>query len=53
METKNHAVAFHQNVEQVFLHLRMNEYQKLKKKTLGNLKKIADFIKKMQKNSRH
>ena len=35
-------------MEYVFSHLRMDEYQKLTK-TLGNLKKNADFIKKMLK----
>ena len=48
IETKNHAVTFYQNLEGVFSHLRTDEYQKLTK-TLGNLKKIADLIKKMLK----
>ena len=48
IETRNHTVTFYQNVEKVFSHLRMDEYQKLTK-ILGNLKKTADFIQKMLK----
>ena len=48
IETKNHAVTFYQNVEYVFSHLRMDEYQTLTK-TLGSHQKIADFIKKNAK----
>ena len=44
IETKNNAVNFYQNVEYVFSHLRVDQYQKLTK-TLGSLKKIADSIK--------
>ena len=48
MEAKNHAVTFYQNMEYLFSHLRMDEYQKMTK-TLGSLKKIADFINKNAK----
>ena len=48
IESKNYAVNFYQNVEYVFSHFRMDEHQK-RTKTLGSLKKIADFIKKMLK----
>ena len=41
IEPRNLAVNFCHNVEYVFSHLRMDEYQKLTK-ILGNLKKIAD-----------
>ena len=48
METKIYAVTFYQNVELVFLQMRMNEYQKLTK-TLGNIKKNCRSYQKMLK----
>ena len=50
METKNHAVTFHQKVENVFSHLRKDEYKKLTK-TLGSLwEKKTILLKKLEKN---